>query len=122
MVVRDFKIKDDVMRSSITYWFFTSVISFVLLLNIVGGIPVEAATDFDPSSVVFREVMSGLTQPILIANAGDGSNRLFIVEQAGRIWIFANGALVPAPFLDIHSIVNSSGAEQGLLSLAFHPN
>jgi glucose/arabinose dehydrogenase len=110
------------MRVSITYWFFTSIISFVLLLNIVGGIPVEAATNFDPSSVVFREVMSGLTQPIFIANAGDGSNRLFIVERAGRIWIFANGALVPAPFLDIRSIVNSSGAEQGLLSLAFHPN
>jgi hypothetical protein len=122
MVVRDFIIKDDVMRISITYWFFTSVISFVLFLNIIGGIPVEAATNFDPLSVVFREVVSGLTQPIFVANAGDGSNRLFVVERAGRIWIFANGTLLPVPFLDIHSIVNSTGSEQGLLSLAFHPN
>ena len=66
--------------------------------------------------------MSGLTQPVFIANAGDGSNRLFIVERTGRIWIFADGTLLPSPFLDIHSIVNSSGSEQGLLTLAFHPN
>src|SRR6476620_6656152 len=110
------------MRISTLYRFYVYIISFILLLSVIGGIPAAAAAIFDPSSVVFREVMSGLTQPIFIANAGDGSNRLFIVERAGRIWIFANGALVPAPFLDIRSIVNSSGAEQGLLSLAFHPN
>ncbi len=109
------------MGIKIIYRFFV-IIVFVLLTSIIGEIPAKAATNFDPASVVFREVVSGLTQPIFIANAGDGSNRLFIIEKAGRIWIFANGALVPAPFLDMHSLVNSSGAEQGLLSLAFHPN
>ena len=110
------------MRISTLYRFFVSVISFILLLSVIGGIPAAAAAIFDPSSVVFREVMSGLTQPVFITNAGDGSNRLFIVERTGRIWIFADGTLLPSPFLDIHSIVNSSGSEQGLLTLAFHPN
>ena len=110
------------MRSNTIYRFFVSVIFLILFLNTVGGMSAEAAPIFDPSSIVFREVVSGLTQPVFITNAGDGSNRLFIVERSGRILIFADGALLPSPFLDIHTIVNSSGSEQGLLSLAFHPN
>src|SRR5262249_35736213 len=54
----------------------------------------------------------------LTAPAGDA--RLFIVEQAGRIWIVKDGRLIPRPFLDIHREVGSGG-ERGLLSLAFHP-
>ncbi len=57
-----------------------------------------------------------------IQNAGDGSGRLFIVEQAGRIRIFQDGSLLPTPFLDIIAEVGSGGNEQGLLGLAFHPN
>src|ERR1051325_6209882 len=120
--VRGPKIKDEVMRVSTRYRLFVSVTSFMLLLSVIGGIPAAAAPIFDPSSVVVREVMSGLSQPVFIANAEGGSNRLFIVERTGRIWIFADGALLPSAFLDIHSIVNSSGSEQGLLTLAFHPN
>jgi len=110
------------MSINIIYRFFVIIIVCVSLTLVIGEIPVEAAANFEPSKVVFREAISGLTQPLFVANAGDSSNRLFIVERAGRIVIYANGALVQAPFLDIHSIVNSSGAEQGLLSLAFHPN
>ena len=55
-----------------------------------------------------------------MTGAGDGSGRLFIVEQIGRIRILQNGVLLPAPFLDIRSLV-VSGGERGLLSVAFHP-
>ena len=48
-------------------------------------------------------------------------DRLFIVEQGGRIRIFENGAVNAAPFLDVSSIT-SSGGERGLLGLAFHPD
>ncbi len=48
------------------------------------------------------------------------ANRLFIVQQSGRILIQQNGRLLGAPFLDIASSI-SSGGEQGLLGLAFHP-
>jgi glucose/arabinose dehydrogenase len=56
-----------------------------------------------------------------IANAGDGSGRLFFVEQSGRIFINEQGADIAMPFLDIRDKV-TSGGERGLLSLAFAPN
>ncbi|MDP9205307.1 MAG: PQQ-dependent sugar dehydrogenase [Gemmatimonadota bacterium] len=66
-----------------------------------------------------EQVASGLDQPVyLTAPASDP--RLFIVEQPGRIRIVENGRLLDKPFLDIVSKVRSGG-EQGLLSVAFHP-
>jgi len=64
---------------------------------------------------------SGFTSPLGIANAGDGTNRLFIVEQGGRIRIWNGTQVLATPFLDISALV-LSGGEQGLLGLAFHPN
>jgi glucose/arabinose dehydrogenase len=61
------------------------------------------------------------TKPLAIVNAGDGSGRLFIVEQGGRIKIIDGGTLVATPFLDIHTKI-STGGERGLLGLAFHPS
>jgi len=51
----------------------------------------------------------------------DGSGRMFIIEQDGRIRIVENGQMLDPPFLDIISKVDSLGNEQGLLGLAFHP-
>jgi glucose/arabinose dehydrogenase len=71
----------------------------------------------------FRVVQraAGLNGPIGIANAGDGTPRLFILEQGGRIRLFDGTQILPTPFLDLSSIV-LSGGEQGLLGLAFHPD
>jgi glucose/arabinose dehydrogenase len=63
---------------------------------------------------------SGLSSPVLITTAGDGSGRLFIVEQTGRIKIVKNGVVLSKPFLSIGGQV-SGGGERGLLGLAFHP-
>ena len=109
------------MRTSIFYRFLTLFVPFVLLIGPLGETPARAAAPFDPSQVRFRPVVSGLTLPVFITNAGDGSGRLFIVERAGRIRIFKDGNLVSTPYLDIRGIVNDSGSEQGLLALAFHP-
>ena len=61
-----------------------------------------------------------------IYTAGDGSNRLFVVEQEGRIKVFENNPSVTETemFLNITSIVDQDGGytEEGLLGLAFHPN
>lgn len=65
-------------------------------------------------------VASGLARPVYLTHAGDGSGRLFIVEQAGRIRVWADGALLATPFLDIRDRV-TAGGEMGLLSVAFHP-
>jgi uncharacterized protein (TIGR03437 family) len=64
--------------------------------------------------------LSGLSSPVYVTSARDGSNRLFIVEQPGRIKVLQPGATTPTIFLNIAPKV-SSGGERGLLGLAFHP-
>ena len=71
-------------------------------------------------TVELETVLTGLTNPVDLAHCGD--SRIFIVERAGVIKIRqANGQLTATPFLDISGPVNSSGGEQGMLGLAFHP-
>ena len=69
--------------------------------------------------------LSGFTSPVDLQNAGDCTNRIFIVEQAGRIKVFENRSdVTPSDvkmFLDITDRV-SNGGEMGLLGLAFHPD
>jgi len=65
-------------------------------------------------------VASGLSSPVYVTSAKDGSNRLFIVERAGVIKVLQPGSATPTIFLDITTKV-LSGGEQGLLGLAFHP-
>jgi glucose/arabinose dehydrogenase len=82
-----------------------------------------SATTFpNPATYQWVSIATGLTRPIGITHAGDGSDSLFIIEQPGAIRILQNGQLLPTPFLDIRSQVGSEANEQGLLGLAFHPN
>ena len=62
--------------------------------------------------------------PIYLTHAGDGSNRIFVVQQRGIIKVFPNDSLTTnvQNFIDLSNIVSSSGNERGLLGLAFHPN
>jgi hypothetical protein len=63
-----------------------------------------------------------VSTPLAARNAGDGSNRLFIVERDGTILIYQPGVgLLGAPFLDITTKVDTF-FEGGLLGLAFHPD
>lgn len=55
------------------------------------------------------------------APPGDGHN-VFVVEQAGRIWVLRDGVRLPTPFLDLTAQVSRVGSERGLLSLAFAPD
>ena len=82
----------------------------------------NAAQMPDPQAFQWQLVTEGLQAPIGIASAGDGSGRLFILEQAGVIRMIQQDQLLPEPFLDIRDRVGSRGSEQGLLGLAFHPN
>lgn len=72
------------------------------------------------TAIELRQIVAGLSSPVFVANAGDGSRRLFVVEQPGTIKVLQPGASVPTTFLDIQARVLSSG-ERGLLGLAFHP-
>jgi glucose/arabinose dehydrogenase len=71
--------------------------------------------------VGLTQVASGLSAPLLVTHAGDGSNRLFVVEQTGKVRIVKGGDLQTAAFVDISRSI-SRGGEQGLLGLAFHPS
>lgn len=75
----------------------------------------------DPA-IQLVKVTDGLTQPVNITNAGDGSGRLFVVERPGRIRVIQDGILLEQPFLDIVQRVGQSNYEQGLLGLAFDPD
>ncbi|MEE9516697.1 MAG: PQQ-dependent sugar dehydrogenase [Candidatus Adiutricales bacterium] len=66
-------------------------------------------------------VASGLSHPVAITHAGDGTHRLFITLQEGRIMVLSGNEVLPDPFLDIRTLV-LSGGERGLLSVAFHPD
>lgn len=65
-------------------------------------------------------VTDGLRRPVYLTHAGDGSGRLFVVEQSGQIRVITQGRLLAGPFLDLTSRVDFGG-ERGLLGLAFHP-
>ena len=78
-----------------------------------------------PSPALALELVhSGLDRPVDLQTPPDGTGRLFIVEQPGRVRISDGGVLQASTdaFLDLTALVESSGAEQGLLGLAFHPD
>jgi glucose/arabinose dehydrogenase len=79
-----------------------------------------AGTPGNPPAIALRTIAAGLRSPIDLVSPGDGTDRLFIVEQGGTIGIIEDGALLEQPFLDLTSII-TSGGERGLLGLAFHP-
>jgi glucose/arabinose dehydrogenase len=81
----------------------------------------EAAAPGDGRGLGLVEVAAGLDSPLHLTSAPGEPGRLYVVEQVGRIRVLAGGRLVPAPFLDIQEKV-VSGGEQGLLSVAFHPD
>ena len=83
----------------------------------------EKPEPFDPANVrlALQPVAEGLEAPLGIANAGDGSNRLFVVEQGGRIVAVDLEAGETEEYLDL-SGQTVAGGEQGLLGLAFHPD
>lgn len=84
--------------------------------------PAPALPPLETINLELIPVAGGFTKPTYLTHAGDGTGRLFVVEQAGRILVLKDGAVNPTPFLDIVSIVGSDANEQGLLSVAFHPN
>jgi glucose/arabinose dehydrogenase len=69
--------------------------------------------------ISFVSKLTGLSSPLDIANAGDGTGRLFIVQQGGTIKVFDPATSAVGDFLTVSGI--TSGGERGLLSVAFHP-
>ena len=106
------------------------LVRLMVAMAMLGSVaaPIASAQDatavFDPAAfdVTLSSVGSGFERPVLVTNAGDGSDRLFVVEQAGIIWAYVKGGEGATTFLDISDRVGSEGNEQGLLGLAFAPD
>ena len=78
-------------------------------------------TEHQIAALALQPILTaGLQSPVYVTQAPDDHDRLFVVEQPGRIRIIKHQALATVPFLDISARV-LVGAEQGLLGLAFHP-
>ncbi|MBI3002206.1 MAG: PQQ-dependent sugar dehydrogenase [candidate division NC10 bacterium] len=90
------------------------------LLHLVPALAVLLGSPSPLAAVELEPVLTGLSSPVYVTSAKDGTNRLFIVEQGGRILVLQPLATTSTVFLDITSKV-LSGGEQGLLGLAFHP-
>jgi glucose/arabinose dehydrogenase len=82
----------------------------------------DSGFEADTFDISLNELVGGLAAPTAIANAGDGSGRLFVVQGDGSIAVIDDGAVAPDLFLDITDRVGSAGSEQGLLGLAFAPD
>ena len=87
-----------------------------LVLLLAAPVSAQVGSDLGLSLVT-----SGLSSPVAVRHARDGSGRLFVVEQPGRIRVHDGAKLLEAPFLDITERV-LAGGEQGLLGLDFHPS
>jgi glucose/arabinose dehydrogenase len=88
-----------------------------------GANVVAAPAAFNPTGIAIslRQVVGTFDQPVLVTSPRDGSRRLFVVEQTGRVKIIQRGAVLATPFMNLSTIISDTG-ERGLLGLAFHPS
>jgi glucose/arabinose dehydrogenase len=87
---------------------------------------IQVETPPDLAQYRLEEVASGLSRPLYLTNAGDGSGRLFVLEQTGRVWLLRDGGNQPQLFMDMTPLVSqdvlTGFSERGLLGIAFHPD
>jgi glucose/arabinose dehydrogenase len=101
-----------------TRWFlFSLILLFVLPISLLSQNEISIERAFP--NLTF-------TRPLLLTHPGDGSDRIFVIEQPGTIKVFPNDQNVSAQqvqtFLDIRGRVDDAQGEEGLLGLAFHPD
>jgi len=93
----------------------------VILALLAAALPAAAGGAGQQSQLRMRPFASGLDSPVFVGAPRSEPGKLYVVEQPGVIRVLVNGRLRAQPFLDIRNLVQSGG-EQGLLSVAFHPN
>jgi hypothetical protein len=93
-------------------------LAFSLILFLLAAC---SSTAHSQDTVELDLVAGGLNRPLGLVDAEDGSARLFVIEQGGRVRVILDGAVLAQPFLDLSNAVSCCG-ERGLLGLAFHPS
>jgi glucose/arabinose dehydrogenase len=98
-----------------------ALLAWVAACRASAGPPPPPPPDALAKAVKLEVFARGLAEPLgLVFAPGDKLGRVFIVEKPGRVRIVREGRVEPMPFVDISDKV-SSGSEQGLLGVAFHP-
>ncbi len=87
--------------------------------RVFGTRPDASVVENEAPPYSVAEVATGLSFPVRVTHAGDGSGRIFVVELPGRIRIVREGAVDDIPFLDISERVNCCEGERGMFGLAF---
>lgn len=103
------------------------VLITAVALALAGLIPTLPAARAQGAGFELESVASGFNRPLYLTHAGDGSGRLFVVEQGGVIWVLQDGQRLETPFLDVSDRISPEAlgggySERGLLGLAFHPD
>jgi hypothetical protein len=105
--------------------FFTALLPVVFLTLAAASCdsndskPASMGPAASPSGYMAQRIVTGLSVPVGVYAPPGDTSRVFIVEKTGTIRIYKSGALLPNPFFTQAGL--SSGNEQGLLGLAFHP-
>ncbi len=92
----------------------------VFCLHVIVLMPLRAQSSL-LDQIDFVPVAGPLVRPIAVTNAGDGTGRLFITQEKGKIAI-SDGEKVTATFLDIQERVGCCRGESGFYDVAFHPD
>jgi glucose/arabinose dehydrogenase len=115
------------MTSSKTTTLLVRALPALLAAGVAANAPAQVVVPVPQGDIgiELQPIATGLRAPVLVTHAGDGSNRLFIVDQAGQILIHNGLQVLATPFLDLTSTivtVNPGFDERGVLGLAFHPD
>ena len=107
------------LRNSL--WALATIFLMAVLLSSCPYAP-GPSTPAKGAMMRLEAVAAGLDRPLFVTAPPGDTNRLFIVEQGGRILLRKDGALLATPFLDLSELLGSGAGERGLLGMAFHPN
>ncbi|MFI5219052.1 MAG: PQQ-dependent sugar dehydrogenase [Bacteroidia bacterium] len=105
--------------------FYKIVLSIIFISAMSFLLAFERRSDYPPLKTNLKLISKGFTSPVGMASPKDGTSRIFIIEQGGKIKIIKNGILLSMPFIDLSDKLdglNIAYSEKGLLGLAFHPD
>jgi hypothetical protein len=112
-------------RDPVRWWTLSACLVGLAGADVVAGpaatVVPPLATPDTPWPLTPGRPIGGFDRPVLVTHAGDGSGRLFVVEQSGLIRVVVDGRVAATPFADLRRVLGAVGGEQGLLGLAFHP-
>jgi len=117
--------KKQVKGNVFTHKYVTPLLLCIVLFGL--GCRRNNNNNVNPGNVTpnLQLVADNMVSPLTVAESPDNTNRLFIVDQTGKVWIVKNGTKLSTPFIDLSSkmvTLSPSYDERGLLGFAFHPD